>query len=143
MEEAADKNEEDLAALRARWDTVRTMGAPAAYALLPEDQRKPYEDLTLAELAAYATFLRYGMQGGHSEEVAAEAWCSLTCQEMADWLTEDPRATLAADPRWAPQLRELTDSSDHFPKEQHHPKKVRFCLPEEEDSADHSDAKSG
>ncbi|CAK0889876.1 unnamed protein product, partial [Prorocentrum cordatum] len=126
MAEATNKNEEDLAALRARWDTVRSMGASAAYAQLPQDQRNTCEDTTIAELAACANFLRYGVQGGCSEE--------------------DPRATLAADPRWAPLLKKekLTDSCDHFPKKKHHSKMVRFRLPgsaaAEGDASEHDDA---
>ncbi|CAK0826405.1 unnamed protein product, partial [Prorocentrum cordatum] len=134
MEEATNKNEEELAALRARWGTAQSMGASAAYAQLPQAQRNTYEDTTIAELAAYANFLRYA------------ALCSLNCEEMADWLTEDPKAMLAADPRWAPLLKneERTDNRDLFPKKKHHSKTVRFRLPEpaadDGDASEHDDA---
>ena len=89
----------DVAAhLRERAFAVRDEGYQAVFMGLPKEQRRPFVDISLGELAAYVCWRR-------SVPASSMAtWDLLNCEEMGEWLPDDPRAVLVADEQCGPLL---------------------------------------
>ena len=87
-------------ATRMNLTTVQGRGARVAFGSLAEKLQRFYVEVSIKELAAYVSW-----QGrvGCSLGLAAE-WDALECDDKCEWVHENPRAVLAADPTWTPLL---------------------------------------
>ena len=94
-----DGDFEDEISHKEQLATIQADGAEKAFANLPKDQQNVYAEVSLHELAAYLSFCN---SNGTSD--ATVAWERLDDDGMAEWLVEDARAFLSADPIWAPIL---------------------------------------
>ena len=105
QDSAADPSiRDELHSIRDVLDSIKIKGVYAVFVDLPEDQRRPLEEIALNELSAYARWRASRAAKSNpvpSELDLAAAWEKMDCDQKAAWVPTDPRGSLAADAIWA------------------------------------------